>query len=347
MKPFLIVTPNSPPLVCGLADHSLGLRRLLPEGTLLWARNSLPRVSEWPTGWRELARSLRAVRGGTVIIQYTPFGFGRLPVQPFVLLVTLCSRLLDARVIVVFHEEPQSAVGLLATLRWWIETIMLKLAAAVIVSDPTWVDMIQGRAGRKQIVVAPIPSNFEHVAAAARPSGASSGASPTIVLFGKNAPNKRLDRRLLSEVLRHVRKETGRLEVIAIGEDWDEVAGLGIDIRGPLDPKDVKRLSSDAIALFPFRAVLGHRSGSIALMLEAGAPVVSCGHTPPECPTCRAFGGLVVCVDNATAASNALLRFINDPRTSREIARAGKQFYEQHLSWRRVEEQIAPVVNGR
>lgn len=166
---------------------------------------------------------------------------------------------------------------------------------------------------------------------------------PTILFVGKDW--RRKGGEVLIEAFQLVRAQFpgARLQIVGTTEP---AAGPGIEVLGRVNDRD--RLA-ELYARASIFCLPSHFDPFPLVLMEAmasGLPCVAsavCG-----IPEIVADGetGLLVPPGDAPRLAATLLRLLTDPAAARALGHAGRTRIEQQLSWERVVERMAPVLDG-
>ena len=165
---------------------------------------------------------------------------------------------------------------------------------------------------------------------------------PTILFVGKDWRRKGGD--VLLEAFQLVRAQFpgARLQIVGTTEPS---SGPGIEVLGRVDDRD--RLA-ELYARASVFCLPSHFDPFPLVLMEAMASGLPCvASTVCGIPEIVAEGetGLLVPPGDAPRLAAALLRLLTDPVEARALGNAGRARIEQQLSWDRVVERMAPVLD--
>jgi glycosyltransferase involved in cell wall biosynthesis len=319
-------------------------------------------ISRW--GWRGLTQLLRAcrqARAGTVVLQFSPFMYGRRGVCLYLAGWLAAVRLLSrARVVVTFHElyngwgrHPLTAgVSLVHRLHCFAVGL---LAHAVVFTTGR-----RAALGRRwffwkprRVHGVPVGSNIPCVAAGARSAGAPPYQISTFGLLQTGVCFEELVQALAGLV--HEDGVNARLRLIG---DWtaadprrkqrlDELVGAlrladHVQWSGPQPAEVVSRLlaASDLYVCYRTDGPTT-RSGTLAAALAHGVPVLA--NRAAELDPVFAGNEAVQLFADAIDLRRQCRELLADAARRAELGRRGREFYLAELTWERIAQQYADI----
>ncbi|MGZ5537352.1 MAG: hypothetical protein ACXWG0_02370 [Chthoniobacterales bacterium] len=210
-KPFVIITTELPPAMCGIGTYSWLLRMEMPNessrveflvnknvpGATTSALND--RVTSFNGDARQFARALDSIGAANVLLHYAGRAYARLgaPLWLARVLAQWKRRFPGSRIMVVVHELPASFP--LTSRHFWLGKLservaarLARLADIVITNSAHHAERLRKISRRTDVHVLPSPSNIEVVPASAEPRtrtefalvGLPFGRLQTLRLFG-------------------------------------------------------------------------------------------------------------------------------------------------------------------
>lgn len=344
--------------VDGIRDHS----RLLAAS--LERRTGSPVSVQDRVSARQPKGSL-AREAHTVILQYSPFCYGRWGFAPWLPLRLLRSRLRRGprpRVVLFVHEPyvPLSGGRALVMGVWQrLQLEALRLVSDVVVASiERWADDLSRRRPARPVRHMPVGSNLPDMRHARAEIRAELDADPdtlVVALFGRTHPGWQVDHAV--RAIRALRDAGHRLLVLSLGAEAPPLPGLEsvtIHAPGPLPGPALAGLFAAAdLFLAPFLDGVSTRRTTLMTALQHGLPIVGTDGFLTDDQLRRAPQALALApADGPAPFSELACALAADEERRRAMAREARAFYESTFDWPVSAETLAramdlPAAPGR
>jgi len=343
-----VIIPNGLHDICGVTDYAVGLTNvlaLLGCTSRIFAFGSMHRCLRLWARVQAVVQLFR-MRPRLIVINYVQFGYGTMPVQPFLPFVVFLASMSKHRVLTVWHEPPELGSGWVRSVRRLLERGLCRRSDVILLAD----DRARGALrdwGCRDIRISPIPSPFEASLYSQEPP---SRVRDGVLLFGMGGRgvSKGFSPSVTGEVLTILRDAVPTIELLGIGPNWSEFPVRGMTDLGPAGEPELRRIASRvAGALFPVESPITPKSSSVSAMLTLGIPVVATGHASVGCLACDYYGAAIACLPSSVEAAEELGRLRVDANYRAERIARGREWYLKTASWSRVAEVLSrPYGNG-
>jgi glycosyltransferase involved in cell wall biosynthesis len=323
------------------------------------------RIPGWgPRGMVHLWRRLREMRPDWINLQYVPFLYSRLGVNPWLPITIVLLRLAGYQILLTVHE-PFVPFG-----SWWrapialmqrvILAVLVTASHRVAVSIPTWERMLKRMFfwRDKAVFCLPVGSNIAAIPRTAqerRSQRSDVGIGDddiVLVAFSPIGSGKLIDWLWRSwEELR----DDSRCVLLVIGRTADEVRrvypafddrGGRVICTGYVSPEAVSRyLSCADLFLAPLVDGISSRRTSVIAGLEHGLPVVTTWGPYTEDELFAPDAVLMVPVDQPQAFTSAVRQLAADGARRADLARRGHRLWEERFSWPAIEARLTSVFS--
>lgn len=332
--------------VDGIRDHTRRLAAALARSgarvtpALLDTRGRGAR--RWGRAWRRLRR---LGPGDAVVVQYSPFCWGRRGFAPGLLACVLALRAGRRRpTIALLVHEPHVPMS---SWRWavmgaWQRAQLAALRSAadvVFVSIEPWARHLAGRRPARPVHHLPVGSNFPDARGArARGRRALGAAEGTLVLacLGRDHPGW-----LGAYVVEAANAiaPLGPLLVLNLGAEAPALPGLatGIEVVTPgyLEAEEfAARLAAADVFLLPTADGASTRRGSLMAALQHGLPVLgTAGELTDGVLRGTGAGPVLTAVPDRDEFARAAVRLAGDRDGRVAAGEAGRRLYEREFDW--------------
>lgn len=348
----LLVHGDRGAAVDGIRDHTERLAAELTRRAVDASALLLPVGAPGAAPRRLLARRLEALGpDAAVVVQYSPFCFGRRGFAPWLpaALLRLRRRRDRPRIALTIHEPYVPIEDWRSTLMGGWQRLQLgtlrSLADAVFASIEPWARRFAALLPHRPARHLPVGSNFPDGRAARPDSRRRLGAEErTLVLacLGRDHPGWLADH--VAAAANRVARSGAPTVLLSLGADAPTPGGLDPAVRverpGLLAAADFAALLAAAdLFLAPTVDGVSTRRGSTMAALQHGVPVLATAG-PLTDPILRAGGSLgLTAVGDREAYARAAAALAADPERRRSAGRAGRELYAREFDW--------PAIGGR
>jgi glycosyltransferase involved in cell wall biosynthesis len=374
-EPIHIVSPEYPPQIGGVADHTAQLASGLARRGYqvhVWTRRGAAAGPDCVHVHdifgrferRELAQAARALsewkRGGRLIIQWVPHGFGYRSMNlGFCIWIWKLAKLRGYRIELVVHEpflmfgEGSWKQDAAAVIHRVMIILLLQAVTRAWISIPAWEQKLRpwclGRPLRFEWL--PVPSNILPVAGIDSTANAA-GEDPLLIgHFGTYGTQIReLLRTLLLDILRHENitvvllgrgSEKFRKECAAeLGESARRVIAKGVLADAELST----HLNSCHLMIQPFVDGVSSRRSSVMAALAHGLPLVTTEGPATEDIWRKSRAVHLVNAGDTSAFIRAVSALANDPAERQRLGKRGKRLYDEEFSIERTLERVTAAI---
>lgn len=361
MADVIIVSPNLPPVICGVGDYSLCLSQQLQKRNIsslvigIWKEQSIYSDEIKPISvkkfkciscWDHLLQH-DVKRPSLFLFQYVPYTYSKKGIPFYLIFIFLLLKLRNRKTIIMFHE-----VGVRTGLHFGIKQNLIGIAQKMIAVGLKWLSYASFTSTKfnasllldTKMELLPIPSNFEHIKYE-RASFDNNG----LIYIGCFASRVNL---FFIEVIKEVVKKRSDIRFILIGKfnpDYPNIlekVGFTIHeniiVTGVVDPLNMKRFLGQ-LQLFLHLEELGEngigggslKNGSMAAALELGiATITACGDMTDL--SLLKDNENVVFVKNPYSQQSwidSILNMLDSPSQLERIGNGARNLYKEYLSW--------------
>jgi glycosyltransferase involved in cell wall biosynthesis len=348
----------------GIRDHTRMMVRELSRRPLSADELSLPTVPG-PGGraqaslrrWRRLS-ALR--RSSMIVLQYSPFCFGRRGFAPWLPAFMLSLRMRTERpmVALIVHEPFVPMVGW----RWvlmgiWqrFQLAMLRLAADVVfASIEPWAVALEAQLPRGPVHHLPVGSNFPDARAARAEERRRLGVGDetlVVACLGRDHPS--FLAHYAAAAVNAMSTGGRRLLVLNLGAEAPPLPGLDpgvpVAVPGYLGPDEfAARLAASDLFLAPLIDGVSTRRGSVMAALQHGLPVVGTSG-PLTDPILGDAGPALRLIDVGDDAgfAEAAAELAADPEQRRSAGGAARRLYERNFDWPVTADRLLAAIPER
>jgi glycosyltransferase involved in cell wall biosynthesis len=292
-----------------------------------------------------------------VVVQYSPFCYGRWGFAPWLPLRLLRSRLRRhsrPRVVLLVHEPyvPLSGGRALVMGLWQrLQLEALRLVSDVVmVSIERWAEDLARRRPPRPVRHMPVGSNLpdmRHARAEARGELGADADALVVAIFGRIHPGWQLDHAVTAI---HALAEAGhRVVVLSLGAEAPPLPGMnGVPVHAPgALPADelARRLAAADLFLAPFLDGASTRRGTLMAALQHGLPVVATDGPLTDDQLRRAELALALApADDPARFAAAACDLAADPARREAMAREARALYVAEFDWPVSADAIARAV---
>lgn len=295
-----------------------------------------------PVGYAEdgLASFRRGAGPDWVLLQYSPFSYGRWGVAPGLLrdAVALRRRHRRTRFAVMVHEAWMP----MQNWRWALMSAYqrLQLASLVRLADHVLVSgEALARRFRRGVIHVPVGSNISPVVATAAEARHRLGLGDGLIvaLFGTAHPSRALDH-AEAAIAALVARRRGSVRVLNLGRDaqaLDVPPEVEVHTPGRLDAAELSlRLRASDVLLLPFVDGLSTRRSTLMAGLAHGVAVIGLRGVNTDRVLAQHPEAISLTPAGDPAAfARATVELVDSPARRREMGAAGRQLYAREFDW--------------
>jgi glycosyltransferase involved in cell wall biosynthesis len=341
----------------GIRDHS----RLL--ATSLEDQTGSPVSVEYRVSARR-PRGKLGQQAHAVILQYSPFCYGRWGFAPWLPLRLLRSRLTrrPRPNVVLFVHEPyvplagarQVVMGLWQRLQ--LEALRV-VSDVVLVSIQPWASDLSRRWPGRPVLHMPVGStlpDMRHARARMRAELGADDETFVVAVFGRTHPSWQADHAV--QAIQALSDRGHRLLVLSLGAEAPPLEGLddvAVHAPGRLPEDDLAmRLAAADMFLAPFIDGVSTRRTTLMSALQHGLPVVATEGPLTDDLLRRATDALALApVDDPSGFGELACEVAADPDRRARMAREARALYDRAFDWSvsagTLAASVPPLANGR